>query len=50
MRNFFRRLIVRNLDYSTRHHLHNRLHSLDLRFIGAVIAFVVIILLVINYA
>lgn len=50
MFNFIRRLITKNVDYSTRHHMHARFQSTDFRFLGAVAAFGIVLLLVLRYA
>jgi hypothetical protein len=50
MKNFLKRFIARNIDYSTRHHLMARFHSLDFRFLGAVVVLVAAVILVLQYA
>ena len=50
MRDFLRRFLIRNVDYSTRHNFKARLHSTDFRFLGAVVVFVVALFLVMRYA
>ena len=40
MREFLRRIITKNLDYSTRHHLKARLRAIDLKFLAAIVALI----------
>ncbi len=48
MREFFRRIVTKNLDYSTRYHLTARFRALDVKFLGALVALVVAIVLVLK--
>ena len=48
MRNFFRGLITKNVDYSTRYHMKARWRAIDLKFIAAIVALVVAILVVLK--
>ena len=45
MLNMLKRLVARRLDYTTRFHLRAGFRSLDYKFLGAVAALVVMILL-----
>lgn len=48
MRDLFRRLVAKKLDYSTRYHLKARLRALDFKFLAALIALFVAIILVLK--
>ena len=48
MRDFFRRIVTKNLDYSTRYHLKARFRAIDLKFLAAIVALVVGIVLVLK--
>jgi hypothetical protein len=49
MRDFFRRIVTKNLDYSTRYHLKARLRAIDLKFLAAIVALAVAIVLVLKF-
>ena len=49
MRELIHRLLSPFMSYGTRHHLARRLRSFDYRFLGAVIAMIVAILLIIRF-
>ena len=49
MRDFFRRIVTKNLDYSTRYHLKARLRAVDVKFLVALVALVVAIILVLRF-
>ena len=46
MLKMLQRMIARRLDYTTRFHLMQRFRSLDFKFIGALAALVILILVV----
>ena len=48
MRDFFRRIVTKNLDYSTRYHMKARLRAIDLKFLAAIVALGVGIVLVLK--
>ena len=48
MRGFFRRIVEKNLDYSTRYHLKARLRAIDVKFLAALVALFVAIILVLK--
>jgi hypothetical protein len=49
MRDFFRRIVTKNLDYSTRYHLKARLRSLDIKFLAALVGLMIAIFLVLRF-
>jgi hypothetical protein len=49
MRDFFRRIVTKNLDYSTRYHLKARLRAIDVKFLAAIVALAVAIVLVLKF-
>lgn len=46
---FLRRLITRYLDYSTRYHFKARLRNFDFKFLGAIVALGVALILVLKF-
>lgn len=48
MPNLLSRLITRYVDYSTRYHFKARLRSIDFKFVGAVVALGVALILVLK--
>ncbi len=48
MPNFLRRLITRYVDYSTRYHFQARLRNFDFKFVAAVVALGVALVLVLK--
>ncbi len=48
MRDFFRRILTKNLDYSTRYHLKARLRAVDVKFLAALIALAIAIFVVLR--
>ncbi len=49
MPEFIRRLITRYLDYTTRLHLKARFRTFDYKFLAAIVALVIGIVLVVRY-
>ncbi len=48
MRDFFQRIVTKNFDYSTRHHLKARLRATDFKFLAAIVALIVAIVVVLK--
>jgi hypothetical protein len=48
MRDFFRRILTKKLDYSTRYHLKARVRAVDYKFVAAIVALVIAIVLVLK--
>ncbi len=49
MPEFLRRIVARYFDYTTRHHLKARIRTFDYKFLAALVALAVAIVLVIKY-
>jgi hypothetical protein len=49
MRNMLRRLVTKHFDYSTRHHMKARLRAIDIKFMAAIVALVVGIIVVLKF-
>jgi hypothetical protein len=48
MRDFFTRIVTKKLDYSTRYHLKARARALDYKFLAAIVALAIAIVVVLK--